>query len=119
MSASEYRTQAAKPKRSKYGAQKTVVDNIRFDSKREAEYYAELQLRARAGEVVGVELQRPFPLIVGNGEVIGTYKSDFCYFDCVEDRFRVIDVKGYDTAVSKLKRKIVRAVYGVEVEIIK
>lgn len=36
MSAAQYRSLAEKPKRSKYGAKKVLVDGIRFDSKRVA-----------------------------------------------------------------------------------
>ena len=35
--------------RSKYGATPTVIDNIRFDSRREASRYVELTLMMRAG----------------------------------------------------------------------
>ena len=37
-------------KKSKYSSAKTDVDGITFDSKKEAEFYAELKLRERAGE---------------------------------------------------------------------
>jgi hypothetical protein len=47
-------TQAVgKPKRAKYGAEPTVVDGIRFDSKKEAARYQELKLLAKAGEIQG------------------------------------------------------------------
>lgn len=102
---------------SKYRAIPTVLDGIRFHSKREANYYAELKIRERKGEVSAVELQRPFPLMTGDGQVVGTYKSDFAFWDHREDRFRVIDVKGVDTPLSKFKRKFVRAQYGIEIEL--
>jgi hypothetical protein len=108
----------SKPKRSKYGATKTMVDGILFDSKREASYYVELKRREKAGEVIGVELQRPFTILI-NGFLIGTYKSDFAFWDNTADRFRVIDVKGMDTPLSKFKRKCVKAQYGFEVEVVK
>ncbi|MGU3399249.1 DUF1064 domain-containing protein [Brucellaceae bacterium D45D] len=116
MSAAEFR-QAAKP--NKYGAKKTVLDGIRFDSKAEASYYAALKQREKAGEVGGVELQRPFAVLGPKGELITTYKADFAFWDFIEDRFRVIDVKGVETPVFKLKRKLVRAFLGIEVEVVK
>lgn len=109
----------SKPKRSKYNAQKTVVDGIKFDSKREAEYYAELKLREKAGEVVGVELQRAFALIGNNGMLIATYKADFCFWDNIADRFRCIDVKGVETKDFKLKKKMMLGLLGINVEVIR
>lgn len=109
---------AHKPKRTKYNAKKTMVDGILFDSKREAAYYSELKTREKAGEIIGVELQRPFTILI-NGFLIGTYKSDFAFWDNTADRFRVIDVKGMDTPLSKFKRKCVKAQYGFEVEVVK
>lgn len=103
----------------KYGARRTVVDGITFDSQAEANYYASLKLREKAGEVGGVELQRPFPLMVASGIVLGSYRADFAFWDHTEDRFRVIDVKGFDTPLSKWKRKHVKAQYGFEVEIVR
>ncbi|MBX5143345.1 DUF1064 domain-containing protein [Rhizobium lentis] len=109
----------SKPKRSKYGNKKVTVDGIRFDSKREAEYYAALKLREKAGEVIGVELQRPFALLGNNGMLIATYKADFCFWDNVADRFRVIDVKGVETKDFKLKKKMMLGLLGINVEVIK
>ena len=48
-------------KKSKYGSIKTVIDNITFDSKREANYYNTLKLLKRAGEVLKIDLQPEFP----------------------------------------------------------
>lgn len=118
MTPEQYRA-IGKAKRSKYGNKPVVVDGIRFDSTREAAYYGELKLREKAGEVGGVELQRPFPLLAPNGELVAVYKSDFAFFDFAADRFRVIDVKGFDTPLSKHKRRHVRAQYGFEVEIVR
>lgn len=109
----------AKPKRSKYGAKRCELDGIKFDSQAERDFYANLKLREKAGEVGGVELQRPFPLLVASGIVVGSYRADFAFWDHKEDRFRVIDVKGFDTPLSKWKRKHVKAQYGFEVEIVK
>lgn len=116
MSAAEARKLLSKPKRSKYGARKTVLDGITFDSQAEAKYYAELKQREKAGEVFEVELQPRFALTV-NGHLISTYRADFRFFDALVKRNRVIDVKGFDTRDGKLRRKLVRAVYGIEVEL--
>jgi hypothetical protein len=106
-------------RKNKFGAKKTVLDGRTFDSKAEAKFVAELRQREKAGEVGGVELQRPFPLMAPSGQIVGVYKADAAFWDHVADRFRVIDVKGHDTALSKWKRKHVKAQYGIEVEIVK
>lgn len=108
-----------KPKRSKYGNKKVMIDGILFDSKREGDYYAELKLREKAGEVVGVEMQRPFALLGSAGLLMATYKADFCFWDNVADRFRCIDVKGFATKEFKLKRKMMKGLLGIDVEIVK
>lgn len=119
ISRQEARALLSKPKRSKYGATKTMLDGITFDSKREAAYYSELKIREKAGEVSGVVLQRPFPIII-NGQSVGKFLSDFAFIDHTqEDRLRVVDVKGYDTPLSRFKRKCVEAFYQIKVEVVK
>jgi hypothetical protein len=120
MTREEYQAAIAKPKRgNKFGAKRTVVDGITFDSKREAEVYSDLKLLERAGRISGFERQRKFNLIV-NGEIIGTYRADFAFIDHDQDgRFRAIDVKGFDTPLSAWKRKHVAALYGIEVEVVR
>ena len=116
LSSQEYRAQTSKPKRNKYGAKRTVIDGVLFDSKAEATYYTALKMREKAGEVSAVELQRPFSLLGPKGELICTYKADFCFWDHKADRFRVVDVKGVETSVFKLKRKMMKVLLGIEVE---
>ncbi|TPW26012.1 DUF1064 domain-containing protein [Pararhizobium mangrovi] len=118
ISAAEARAQAGK-RRSKYGNRRCELDGIRFDSKAERDYYARLKQREKAGEVGGVELQRPFAMIGPDGRLITTYKADFAFWDHTADRFRVIDVKGVETAVFKIKRKMMRSFHGIEVEVVK
>ena len=59
--------------RNKYGARKTVIDGITFDSKREAIRYQELKLLERAGEIKDLELQPKYilqPKYCKNGKSI-------------------------------------------------
>ncbi len=119
LSRQQLRAAIAPKKRSKYRNEPVVIDGIRFDSKREAAYFAALKLREKAGEVGGVELQKPFPILGPKGELICTYRADFAFWDHKEDRFRVIDVKGVETDVFKLKRKLMRAFKGIEIEVVK
>lgn len=106
------------PRKNKFGARKTVVDGITFDSQAEANYYAALKVRERAGEIFTVEFQPRYALVI-NGILVASYRADFRFYDAMEGRERVVDVKGFDTAVSKIKRKMVRALYGVTVELAK
>ena len=105
--------------RRKYRNQPVELDGIRFDSKREATYYAELKLREKAGEVGGVELQKRFPILGPAGELVCTYVADFAFWDHREDRFRVVDTKGVETDVFKLKRKMMRAFNGIDIEVVR
>lgn len=108
----------AKPKKpNKYRAVKTVVDGIRFDSKAEAKHYQQLKLLEMAGEISDVELQVPFAITIG-GFLICTYRADFVYVG--RDRKRhVVDCKGVRTKDYVIKRKLMKAVLGIEIEEVK
>lgn len=121
-------------KSSKYHAQPTIVDGIRFASKAEARRYGELRLLEKAGHIEDLAIQPKFPLHARSstaqvGEAIkalagtrdtcvGVYRGDFAYLDCRRGRV-VEDVKGMDTPLSKWKRKHVAIQYGLTVEIVK
>ncbi len=116
LTAAEYRSHAKPKKRAKYRNVAVTVDGIRFASKREAAYYGQLKQREKVGEVSAIALQRRFDLIV-NGEKIGRYTADFAFWDHVADRFRVIDVKGVETREFKRARKLIKALYQIDVEL--
>ncbi|MQX89155.1 DUF1064 domain-containing protein [Sinorhizobium meliloti] len=120
MSAAEFRAiqkadQSETP--SKYRNKKTTVDGIKFDSKREAQIYSSLKQLERAGQVYEVELQKPYALTV-NGQLVCTYKADFAFYDAIQKRNRVVDIKGVATRDFNIKRKLMRAIYGIDVEVI-
>ena len=46
----------------KYKNKKVVIDNILFDSKKEANYYTYLKLLEKAGKIKNLELQKKFIL---------------------------------------------------------
>jgi len=100
----------------KYHNKKTVIDNVTFDSLAEAHRYSELKLMEMAGEISYLELQPKFPIIV-NGKKIATYIADFRYK--TKDGLVIIeDVKSSATRklpVYRLKKKLIAALYGVEV----
>lgn len=98
----------------KYGNRKTVIDGVAFDSKAEAERYAELKLLERAGIIRDLQLQPKFPLIPTfrkNGKTFRgiTYVADFAYTE--NGRKVVEDVKGFKTEVYKIKRKLFEYTY--------
>jgi len=104
-------------RRNKYGAESSWIDGIRFASKAEAKYYLMLKYRERLGEVTDVRLQEPFTVLGPKGQVVCTYRADFVFWDVREGRQRVIDVKGMQTPLFKLKKKVVEAFLGITIEL--
>jgi hypothetical protein len=98
----------------KYHNQKTLLQGIQFDSRKEAARYQELMLLERAKVICHLELQPRYNLIV-NGCKLGFYKADFRYEVSATGEEIVEDVKGVRTAVYCLKKKLVKALYGVEI----
>ncbi len=98
----------------KYHNTKTVADGIKFDSKLEAERYAQLKILERAGIIRELELQPSFDLLPSfrkNGKTWRktVYKADFRYILAKDDRIIIEDVKGSTaviTDVFRLKQKL-------------
>ena len=109
-------TPTEKPKKSKYGAVKTEVDGIMFDSKREASRYQELRLLEQAGEIANLRLQVPYILFPKNehGRAL-KYIADFVYNDDT-GALVVEDAKGHSTDVYKLKRRLMAELKGIEIK---
>lgn len=97
----------------KYNAKKTDIDGIRFDSKKEAKYYQDLLLRQRAGEVIFFLRQTAFHLPGGV-----TYRVDFQEFHS-DGTIHFVEIKGFETKDWIMKKKLVEALYPVEIEVIK
>lgn len=96
----------------KYGNRRVEIDGKKFDSKHEAEVYAALMLRVRAGELKCVARQVSFDLPGGI-----RYIADFVTIDA-EDRAEVIDAKSEATRKNRVyinKRKQMRSEWGIEV----
>jgi hypothetical protein len=96
----------------KYNAKPTIVDGIRFDSKKEAEYYVELKLRVSQGEVKFFLRQVPIHLTGGVRFII-----DFQEFHA-DGTVHFVDVKGVQTAVFKIKKTQAEALYPITIEIV-
>lgn len=107
----------------KYKNKKIQIDNIKFDSKKEAERYIELKLLEKAGKISGVKTQYPFILqekyIRADGKKIREIKyiADFVYYD-ENNNLIVEDTKGYETEVFKIKRKLLEYKYNIVLKII-
>lgn len=105
--------------RNKYNAIKTLVDGIRFDSRKEAARYQELKLLERGGVIQNLELQPRF-LLQDKFKLDGViyrkieYVADFKYWDKEKEEWIVEDVKGVKTPVYKLKKKLFLKQYGKE-----
>ena len=106
--------------RSKYNARKAEVDGITFDSRKEAQRYAELKLLLRGGEIRDLRLQVKYELIPKqNGERACEYIADFVYQDVRTGETVVEDVKGCKQGAAynifAIKRKLMLWRYGIRV----
>lgn len=101
--------------RSKYNAVRTEVDGIKFASKKEANHYEMLKILERAGKITRLTLQPSFPLEV-NGQLICRYVADFQYWDVERNEWTHEDVKGWKTPAYKLKKKLMKAIHGIEIK---
>lgn len=107
----------------KYRNKKTQVDMYVFDSIAESRRYKELALLQKAGEIRNLELQPRFLLqdsFKKNGKTYRKieYIADFQYIE--KGKIIIEDVKGKETEVFKLKRKLFEYRYpDFELKIIK
>jgi len=97
-------------RKNKYGAIKTISDGVLFDSKLEAYHYDQLKLRLLAGEISDLDLQKELVLKVNNSPIC-TYIADYYYYDKAEKKWVVSDAKGVETAVFRIKWKLVKALF--------
>ena len=99
----------------KYHNQPTEVDGVRFDSKREAQTWGMLGLLQKAGQVSDLRRQVSYPLTC-NGQVVAHYIADFVYFDVKLGQEVVADAKGVRTQVYLLKKRMMRACHGIDIQ---
>jgi hypothetical protein len=98
----------------KYHNQPVEVDGQRFDSKKEANRWAELRLMEKAGLIRALRRQVKFPLTV-NGHLVCTYIADFVYEDVEKGREIVEDAKGVRTPAYRIKRELILALRGIKI----
>jgi hypothetical protein len=103
--------------RNKYGvaakADRTDAAGLVFDSKKEMLDWQGLELRQAAGEISELRYHVVYPLVV-EGVTICTYEADAVY---VEGGVTVVsDSKGFLTRVYRLKKRLMKAIYAIEIK---
>ena len=112
--------------RSKYGARRTTVDGIVFDSTKESRRYGELKILQVAGKIADLELQPIFAIVVQEawrvgpplpGRVVGHYTADFRYIDNDTGEVVIEDVKspGTRTTDYRLRKRLIEAIHGITI----
>lgn len=111
--------------RRKFRNIKTEYDGQKFDSRKEANRYAELRLMERAGAIYELRRQVVFEIIPTQkdettGELVerpAKYIADFVYRDALTHKLIVEDVKSKATKTPEfvLKRKLMYYRFGIRV----
>ena len=106
---------AGETTRSKFHAYKVKIDNISFDSINESRFYLVCLDKLNKKEIRAFELQKKFTLIPSykkDGKTIREtcYIADFVLL-MADNSVRVIDIKGIETDVFKIKHKLFEFVY--------
>ncbi len=95
---------------SKYGNHKAEADGITFDSKAECARYQELKLLVQAGTIEELTVHPKYELLPAFRDRAGKrhapvwYEADFSYRE--HGQGVVEDVKGFPTAVFRIKMKL-------------
>lgn len=107
-----------KKRKHKYGAIRTQVEGIWFDSAKEAGWYVKLLQMEQAGLIKDLRLQVPYVLIEPKADERGCkYVADFCY---IENGLQVVaDVKSSATRKTRgyvIKRKLMLSVHNIKIK---
>ncbi|MFF2449341.1 DUF1064 domain-containing protein [Neobacillus sp. NPDC058068] len=99
----------------KYGNKQVIVDGHKFDSIAESKYYGQLQWLKQAKQIKDFKLQPRFLLLESykkNGKTVRKteYVADFEIHN-LDGSVEIIDVKGVETPVFRLKKKMFEARY--------
>ena len=109
-------------KKNKYKNEITYYKDIRFSSKKEMQRYKDLELLESTHYICGLELQKKFLLQEGYINAEGKkrrpvyYIADFYYYDYIDNKWVVEDVKGVRTDVYKLKKKLFEYKYNLTID---
>lgn len=108
--------------KNKYHNKKVTYKDIRFSSKKEMQRYKDLELLESTDYICNLELQKKFLLQDGYTNAKGKkirpiyYIADFFYYDCINNKWVVEDVKGVRTEVYKLKKKLFEYKYNLTID---
>lgn len=101
--------------KSKYGNTKTQLDNITFDSKKEAERYQVLKHWQEVGAISNLQLQVKYELNMGGTHSV-IYICDFVYLNNISMEIVHEDTKGFLTAVYRKKKRLMKKIYGIDIK---
>ena len=105
--------QGSSPKKSKYGNKEAEVGGHKFDSRKEARFFLQLQ---QDPTVKSIRTQVKYELIPKQqGERACSYVADFVV-EYHDGRTVVFDVKGARTALYLVKRKLMLWVHGITIQ---
>jgi len=102
----------------KFNAVSVDADGEHFDSISEYGRYKDLKLLERAREIRDLKVKPVFKFEI-SGILVCSYEADYSYMEGKTGQLVVEDVKGVRTAVFIIKKKLMKALYGIEVKEIK
>ena len=106
---------------SKYGAKATEYEGIKFDSEMEKDYYIFLLNELPKERIVikpKYTLIEAFVNFEGKKVRPTTYEADYGILNSLGEIEEVIDVKGFETADFKLKKKLFEKIYGKKLTLV-
>ena len=97
--------------KSKYKNIKQYHDGIKFDSIKEAGRYVQLKLMEKQGLIKNLIIHPKYKILDGFEKLDRKfapihYIADFEYFDVGKNKVVVEDVKGFQTLIFRIKRKL-------------
>ena len=107
-------------RKNKFSAQRTTLNGVQFDSRREAKRWAELCLLEKAGEIADLRRQVPLELEGRDGPLLTRtgrrmrLTVDFAYTDLRTGLTVYEDAKGMPTRDYEVRRAVAAA-QGIEV----
>lgn len=99
----------------KFRNKPTTLGGLTFASKAEAKRYGELSLMQRAGLITNIVVQPKFRIDV-NQYHICDYIADFCYHQNGVQIVEDVKSKPTKTPEYRLKKKLMKAVLGIEIK---
>lgn len=93
----------------KYGNVKQTYDGFNYQSKAEADYAMELDLRLKAKDIKFWERQYKVS-IEHNGKLICNYYVDFL-IQHNDDSYELVEIKGAETSTWRLKKKLLEIIW--------